>query len=156
MRKQKTSTPFLMSLFAALLACSSHALATEEAGTVKTLKGTATIERNGNKTPAIVGSRILASDRISTGAESSIGITLRDNTLLSAGPNSVFAIDKFAFNSTTYEGAVSVGVKKGTLAVSTGKIAKEKPESVDFRTPTSVIGVHGTEFVIETEAGDED
>ena len=82
MRKQKASTPFLLGVFAALLACTSHTLAADEAGTVKTLKGTATIERNGSKAPATTGSRIQTSDRISTGAESSIGITLRDNTLL--------------------------------------------------------------------------
>ena len=49
MRKQKASTPFLLGVFAALLACTSHTLAADEAGTVKTLKGTATIERNGSK-----------------------------------------------------------------------------------------------------------
>jgi hypothetical protein len=128
----------------------------EPAGMVKTSKGEVGIERAGQRIPAPVGTPVLVADRIKTGADGAVGVTLRDNTLLSAGPNSAFAIDKFAFNSTTYEGVVSVGVKKGTLAVSTGKIAKEKPESVDFRTPTSVIGVHGTEFVIETEAGDED
>lgn len=128
----------------------------EPAGMVKTSKGDVGIERAGQRIPAPIGTPVLVADRIKTGADGAVGVTLRDNTLLSAGPNSTFAIDKFAFNSTTYEGEVSVGVKKGTLAVSTGKIAKEKPESVDFRTPTSVIGVHGTEFVIETEAGDED
>ena len=32
-----------------------------------------------------------------------------------------------------------------------GKIAKRTPESVDFHTPTSILGVRGTEFVIEVE-----
>lgn len=140
----------------AVLWLNTPAFAAEPAGMVKTSKGEVGIERAGQRIPAPVGTPVLVADRIKTGADGAVGVTLRDNTLLSAGPNSIFAIDKFAFNSTTYEGAVSVGVKKGTLAVSTGKIAKEKPESVDFRTPTSVIGVHGTEFVIETEAGDED
>ena len=37
-----------------------------------------------------------------------------------------------------------------------GKIAKRTPESVDFHTPTSILGVRGTEFVIEVEGdGDE-
>ena len=138
------------------LCLSATAFADQLAGMVKTSKGDVGIERAGQRIPAPVGTPVLVADRIKTGADGAVGITLRDHTLLSAGPNSAFAIDKFAFNSTTYEGAISVGVKKGTLAVSTGKIAKEKPESVDFRTPTSVIGVHGTEFVIETEAGDED
>jgi hypothetical protein len=83
-------------------------------------------------------------------------VTLRDNTLLSAGPNSLFVLDKFEFDSTTNAGAISVGVRKGTLAVATGKIAKQTPESIDFHTPTSVIGVRGTEFAIEAGSGNED
>ncbi len=135
---------------------SAPAFAGETAGMVKTCKGIVGIERAGQRIVAAVGMLVMVADRVRTGADGSVGITLRDNTLLSAGPNSVFAVDKFAFDSTTNGGAISVGMKKGTLAVSTGKIAKEKPESVDFRTPTSVIGVRGTEFVIEAEATDEE
>ena len=36
------------------------------------------------------------------------------------------------------------------------KIARQTPESIDFRTPTSVIGVRGTEFVIEAGNHSED
>ena len=83
-------------------------------------------------------------------------MTLRDSTLRSAGPNSLIVLDKFVFDSTTNAGTLSVSVKKGTLAVATGKIAKETPESVDFRTSTAVIGVRGTEFVIDAGAGNDD
>jgi hypothetical protein len=51
---------------------------------------------------------------------------------------------------------MSIGVRKGKLAVATGKIAGQTPESVDFRTSTAVIGVRGTEFVIEAGAGNEE
>jgi hypothetical protein len=39
--------------------------------------------------------------------------------------------------------------------VVSGKIAKQSPESVRFSTPTTTLGVRGTEFVIEA-AGTED
>ena len=149
MRKQKASTPFLLGVFAALLACTSHTLAADEAGTVKTLKGTATIERNGSKAPATIGSRIQTSDRISTGAESSIGITLRDNTLLSAGPNAVLELKQFAFNPTTHAGTIDATVQRGSLGVVSGKIAKASPEQVRFNTPSVSLGVRGTEFILE-------
>lgn len=44
-------------------------------------------------------------------------------------------------------------MRKGTLSVATGKIAKRAPESVDFHTPTAVLGVRGTEFVVEVIGG---
>jgi len=128
----------------------------EAAGMVKNSKGEVGIERGGTRIPCVVGTPVFAADKVRTGADGSVGVTLRDNTLLSAGPNSLFVLDKFAFDSTTNAGARSVYVRKGTLAVATGNIARETPDSVDFRTPTSVIGVRGTEFVIEAGSGNED
>ena len=64
------------------------AWAAELAGTVKISKGEVTVERDNRQMAAPVGTRIFSSDRVMTGADSSVGITLRDNTLLSAGPHS--------------------------------------------------------------------
>ncbi len=123
---------------------------------IKVSKGAVSIERDGKKLAADVGAPVQVADRVRTGADGAVGVTLRDNTLLSAGPNSLIVIDKFAYDSVTQDGKMSVGVRKGTLAVASGRIAKRTPESVDFHTPTSILGVRGTEFVIEVEGeGDE-
>lgn len=125
----------------------------EQAGMVKVSKGAVGIERAGRLLAATVGTPIHVADRVRTGADGSVGVTLRDNTLLSAGPNSLIDIDRFAYDSVTQAGKISVGVRKGTLAVASGRIAKRTPESVDFHTPTSILGVRGTEFVIEVADG---
>ena len=103
--------------------------------------------------PADVGSAVNVNDRIITGADGAVGITLRDNTLLSAGPNSTLDLNKFAFNTTTHAGELNASVKRGTLAVVSGKIAKTSPENVSFNTPTISLGVRGTEFVIDAGKG---
>lgn len=121
----------------------------EPSGMIKTSKGSATIERAGQKLPATVGTNVEAKDRIVTGADGAVGITLRDNTMLSAGPNSVLDLNKYAFNATTHAGALDVMVKKGTLSVISGKLAKANPQAVVFSTPTTTLGVRGTEFVID-------
>lgn len=141
---------------AAVSILASSPLWAEQAGMVKVSKGAVSIEREGRKLAAGVGTPVLVADRVRTGPDGSVGVTLRDNTLLSAGPNSLIVIDRFAYDSVTQEGKISVGVRKGTLAVASGRIAKRTPESVDFHTPTSILGVRGTEFVIEVEGdGDE-
>ena len=112
------------------------AFAGEDAGMVKTSKGQVGIERAGQWIPAPVGTPVLVADRIKTGADGAVGVTLRDNTLLSAGPNSAFAIDKFAFNSTTYEGVVSVGVRKSTDSGFSLAIFPVDTARVPFFTPT--------------------
>lgn len=132
------------------------AQAGEQAGMVKVSKGAVSIERDGKKMAADVGTTVLVADRVRTGADGSVGVTLRDSTLLSAGPNSLIVIDKFAYDNATQDGKISVGVRKGTLSVASGRIAKRTPESVDFHTPTSILGVRGTEFVIEVEGGSDE
>ena len=129
--------------------------AAEEAGMIKTVKGTTNIERGSQKITAKAGMVVVAGDRIVTGANGSFGITLRDNTLLTAGPNSKIVINNFAFNSTTHAGIVDASVKRGTLSVVSGKIAKQSPDAVKFRTPAAILGVRGTEFVIDAGKGED-
>ncbi|MBJ7310908.1 FecR domain-containing protein [Rugamonas sp. CCM 8940] len=139
---------------ATLLALSAPTLAAElPAGMVKTSKGQAVIEHEGKPSPALPGAALMSSDRIVTGADGSVGVTLRDETLLSVGPNSHVWLEKFAFNPTTHEGALDATVKRGTMGVISGKLSKQSPGAVQFRTPSSVLGVRGTEFLIDVGAG---
>lgn len=127
-----------------------------QAGMVKVSKGSVLIDRAGKRLPAPVGTPILGGDKVRTGEDGSVGIGLKDATLLSAGPNSILVIDRFAFDPTTHQGGMSATVKKGTLAVVSGKLAKAAPESVEFHTPTAILGVRGTEFAIEVLDGGEE
>ena len=63
---------------------------------------------------------------------------------------SVLAIDRFAFDSTTHQGSFESSLRKGTLAVVSGKLAKQSPEAMKVRTPAAVLGVRGTEFLVRT------
>lgn len=125
-------------------------LLAQEAGHVKVTKGTVQIERGGAKSPAAVGAPVQAGDVVTTGTDGSVGITFLDNSLLSAGPNSVLAIDRFAFDSTTHQGSFESSLKKGTLAVVSGKLAKQSPDAMKVKTPAAVLGVRGTEFLVRT------
>lgn len=139
-------------LIAGTMAC---AWAADEAGTVKTARGTVTVERQGSKFPVAAGSKVQAADRVTTGPDSAVGITLRDQTMLSAGSNASLTLDKYEFNPATHEGALEASVKRGSLAVISGKLAKSSPDAVRFRTSTVTLGVRGTKFVIEAADRDE-
>ncbi|MEO8543286.1 MAG: FecR domain-containing protein [Betaproteobacteria bacterium] len=138
-----------IALATALSLASLHAMAGNEAGVVKISKGEVVVERDAQKLQAVVGTRIFASDRVITGADGAVGITLQDSTLLSAGPNSTVDLNKFAFDSTTHAGAIDATVKRGTLSVISGKIAKATPEAVRFSAPGMTLGVRGTSFLID-------
>jgi len=129
--------------------------AAQEAGHVKVSRGVVQIERGGQKLPAAIGAAVQAGDVVTTGPDGSVGITFLDNSLLSAGPNSVLAIDRFAFDSTTHQGGFESSLQKGTLAVVSGKLAKASPEAMKVKTPAAVLGVRGTEFLVRTGDGTE-
>ena len=139
---------------AALLASLPAGAADLAAGMVKNAKGSVTLERGGKAQALAAGATVMGSDRIVTGADGSAGITLRDDTLLSVGPNSRVSLDKFVFDDLTHEGEMSASVKRGTMAVISGNLAKKSPTSVKFVTPSAILGVRGTEFVIDVGAGE--
>jgi len=116
----------------------------------KIAKGSVYLERSGQRLPARVGTHLQATDIVVTGADGSAGIAFVDNSLLSIGPNSVLAIERYAFNSTTHEGAFESSLRKGTLSVVSGKIAKQSPDAMKVKTPSSILGVRGTEFLVHS------
>jgi hypothetical protein len=142
---------FILSAFAAVL---YPAIAgANDVGQVKTSKGAVHIERAGQKLPATVGARIQQSDTVVTGADGSVGIAFVDNSLLSAGPGSVLAIERYAFDPTTHAGAFDSRLSRGTLSVVSGKIARQTPGAMTVKTPAAVLGVRSTEFVVRADDG---
>ena len=126
------------------------AVSAAEIGQIKVAKGQVSLERQGNAMPATVGARLHTADVIKTGADGSVGITMDDDSLLSVGPNSALSLDRYAFDSTTNQGRLDTSLNKGTLAVISGRIAKQSPDAMTVRTPTAILGVRGTEFVVST------
>jgi hypothetical protein len=135
---------------AVLLGFASAGLAAD-AGEIKTATGTVHLERAGKKLPVRIGMPVQQSDTVVTGADGAAGIVFTDNSRLSIGPNTVLGIDKYAFDTTTHAGQFDASLKKGTLAVISGKMVKQAPESMRVRTPSSIMGVRGTEFVVKVD-----
>ncbi|MEX2241914.1 MAG: FecR domain-containing protein [Burkholderiales bacterium] len=123
----------------------------EDVGHVKVAKGTVHVERDGKRLPAAVGMAVRQSDTLITGADGSAGVTFSDNSLLSTGPNSVLVVDHYTFNATTHAGKFDASLKKGTLAVVSGKMVKQSPGSMRVRTPAAIMGVRGTEFMVQVD-----
>jgi hypothetical protein len=119
-----------------------------EIGQIKVSKGQVDVEREGKTLSGAVGRRLQTADTVRTGADGSVGITMDDDSLLSVGPSSVLSLERYAFDPTTNRGRFDAALNKGTLAVISGRIAKQSPDAMTVRTPTAVLGVRGTEFVV--------
>ena len=141
----------LWRLLATLAAGLTVFCAQAEVGQIKVAKGQVSVDRNGQVLPGQVGMLLEAADVVKTGSDGSVGITMRDNSLLSAGPNSILALDRFEFDPTTSQGRFDAQLRRGTLSVVSGRIAKQSPEAMTVRTPSAVLGVRGTEFVLAAD-----
>jgi hypothetical protein len=119
-----------------------------EIGRIKRATGAAFVERAGKRIDAAPGLALEAGDMLVTGRDGRISITFVDNSRFSAGPGSRIAMSKFSFDPTTRKGEFVTRVDRGSLAVVSGQIAHENPDAMKVRTPTSLLGVRGTRFVV--------
>ena len=122
-----------------------------DVGQIKTARGEVHVERDGQRITAVPGMGVRASDRLMTGADGAVGVTFTDDTRMSAGPSTVLEIERYRFNNTTHDGQFDASLKKGSLAVVSGKMVKQTPGSMRVRTPASIMGVRGTEFLVRVD-----
>lgn len=137
----------ILSLSFLLFTISVHA-ADDAIGYVKTAKGDASIVRGKNTIPAQINQKISIHDVLKTGANSSLGITLKDDTMIALGSNSEIIISEFDFSPG--EGKMGLFTKflKGCIEYASGIIGKLAPEKVRCATPVGDIGLRGTRFAI--------
>jgi len=150
----RVAPPLLTALVLVLSAIASGPVAATEpvpAALLKISSGSVRIERAGAVLDGQVGLALYPADVVVTGPDGSAGMTFDDNSRLSLGPSSRYAIDRFEFNRATYQGAFQSTLSKGRLAIVSGKIAKQGVDQMQVHTPTSILGVRGTEFVVQVE-----
>jgi hypothetical protein len=130
------------------------ARADDAIGQVKKASGMVrVVHQDGKNDPVKVGDHVRQSDVIKTDKASLVGITFLDNSMMSLGPSSELALTEFSFNSTTREGKFNTQLNKGTLRVKSGQIVQQTPEAMKIRTPAALLGVRGTEFVVDAGQG---
>ena len=120
-------------------------------GFVKSVTAEASVTVDGKSIRAQAGMPLHAGFVVKTGPQGRIGVTLRDNTLLSFGPNSEFVVDEYLYAPGSGELKLSATLIKGTLQYVSGIIAKLKPDAVAIKFPGGVVGVRGTEFLLLVE-----
>lgn len=144
--------PFIRLLAFILFAFSLPALADGTViGYVKTVKGEASVVTAGQTARAVVGTPIMAGSVLKTGAKASMGVTFKDNTVMSFGPDTELTVDEYLYAPNAGKLKLGASLAKGTLAYLSGAIAKIKPDAVSVKTPTGTIGVRGTHFVVRVE-----
>jgi hypothetical protein len=117
-------------------------------GVVVKLSGSAAAVREGSTVALGLGDPIFVGDRLETGTDGGLGVTLKDNSLLSLGPSSVFELTDFVLDPVAESFALRGRIINGSMVVTTGEIGDIAPENVTFETPYGVIGIRGTRFAV--------
>ncbi len=136
-----------VALSVALFTC--LAVADERNGTFKNLEGSVTLVRGERSLPAVPGGGLREGDRIVTGPKSAAAFTLADGSVVSVGPNTSLDLTHFVFDPTSQNGSMLLNLLQGTVRMITGIMGKTNPELVRVTTPTTVVGVRGTDFIVE-------
>ena len=125
--------------------------ADEPVGNVATLKGTATVTRNGTVTPLKLQDDIYKGDELQTGKNATLGVTFIDDTTLNLSASSRVVVDNFIYQDGAKDNAALINVTRGTMAFVAAAVAKTGDMKIE--TPTATLGIRGTTGVVEVPEG---
>lgn len=120
-------------------------------GQIKNAAGPVSVVHAGAVRSTKAGDSVFLNDEVATGSDATIGLTLNDGTTLSLGPDSRMTLDDFVYDPGHDQAGMKVGILQGTLAYVSGRIAALAPQKVAVQTPTAVIGIRGTKFVVKAQ-----
>lgn len=121
-------------------------------GYVKSVSGASSIVRSGDRSTAAAGQPLFEKDVLETGGNGALGVTLKDNTLLSLGPNSSLTLETYLLRPDQENYSLVTRITRGTIQYVSGLIAKLSPDSVEIKTPAATLGVRGTRLLIKVDA----
>lgn len=135
----------------ALVVCAPVSVMAQQpapAGHIKTVSGSAFIVRQNATVPAKAGEAIFATDALRTGADGTVGVTLKDDTRISLGPASEVRLDRYVYSPG--EGGLGMVLKfvRGVAVYVSGRMAKLAPESIRLEAPSAIVGVRGTTVAV--------
>lgn len=135
-----------------LLSNTSAALAQDSViGYVKTVQPDATMVVGGKSIKALPGMPVQTGYVLKTGPQGSMGVTFRDNTIMSFGPDTELVVDEYLYAPGKGDLKLGASMARGSLQYISGVIARLKPEAVTLKTPVGIIGVRGTRYVALVE-----
>lgn len=134
-----------------LAATPAYAQQQSAAGRIKVVSGSAFIVRGSETIPARAGELVFAADGLRTGDGGSVGVTLKDDTRLSLGPNSEVRLERYVY--APGNGGLGMVLKfvRGMAAYVSGRLARLAPDSIRLETPAAIVGVRGTTLAIRVE-----
>lgn len=135
------------------------------AGKIASVEGKVAIFRKGKArgVRAKVGTLIFPGDKIKTYKDSRALLVLRDNSRIVIAPKSTMKMGRFVLNKKTEKRSAFLNILGGKIRImaqkmykltASGKRKLWRNSSFKVKTPTAVVGVKGTDFIVTVTVGD--
>lgn len=127
-------------------------------GHVTKLSGSATAVRNGVSVILNNGDNVEKGDVVSTGADSTLGITFIDGTVFGLSSNARMVLNEMVYDPNGSSNSSLLSLVAGTITFVAGETAKHGDMKID--TPVATMGIRGTavltqiNFVVPAGGGD--
>jgi hypothetical protein len=119
-------------------------------GKVSQLRGSADVERGGPPARALaLGDPLFEQDVVRTLSGSLLEIQLRDGSRLTLDENTRLALRQYAAEARP---AGMIELFRGRLRAWVGEVFSSREESFRVRTPTAIVGVQGTDFLVAVQS----
>ena len=120
-------------------------------GIVTAAESQGTLKReSGEKIETQENTPLQMMDRIET-FQGAHRLTFIDETIVDMTAQSLLTIDDYVYDPSNNEGSLNLQAKLGTIRYASGKLAKNFRQNVKIETPTSTIGVRGTDFTMSVD-----
>ncbi len=122
------------------------------AGLVQFTAGDVQLRRGDSLSPLAKGAELDGGDVVLTGTEGRAQIRFTDGGLVALYPDSQFTVTRYADGAGTGEDHFVVNLLRGGMRALTGLIGKRNPASYKVITPTAVVGIRGSAFMLAIDA----
>ena len=119
-------------------------------GSISELKGEASVNRSGEALTAALDLGVESYDDVRT-ANSRVGLTFIDDSVVRLTEHSKLILDEVIFDPDPSKSKIGLTFASGTARFITGKIGGINKENIKINTPTSQIGIRGTDFTVTVD-----
>jgi hypothetical protein len=118
------------------------------AGMVQFATGDVQLRRASGALPAVKGAEVESGDIVVTGANGRAQIRFSDGGLVALYPDSHFMVTRYADAGDAAQDQFAVNLVRGGLRAITGWIGKRDARNYKVTTPTALVGIRGSAFLI--------
>ena len=133
-------------LFKMMVVLPLHA---DNIGDITELRGAGQVVRD-EPYPATLDFNINSYDDVRT-ANGRIGITFLDESQVRLTEHSQLIIDEFVYDANPSNSKMALNFASGTLRFISGELGKIDKENIQIDTPSSQIGIRGTDFTVTVD-----